>query len=1103
MQPRSLTNTQVYERTSQFILDYNNEAGKQIEPGSYFFLVKHNAKTRQSCADAKLFPDAIGVSEEDFLGAYGRYFKEKLRSMDTYNHNLLGVSSFEGSCTVTILPSVDLYFHNSGSSDKIFRDDRLTRGIARATRRAARESSPATTNLGKAPPPPPPPPNDAAAKQQKSDEDLCTLQKAVSSLGPKETAKLISILLRRNQCMSQELSLLRASVAAEEDAVVETLRQHGAVIDLVGEDTPPTVVTPPNQPIPNANTKKLRRVNVNDQSVTVDRQTFIIRNVPNRLRLVQASRLSFLEKQDLRVSQSAKSISASRYVAQNPLADRLFAAALLAAPGLSLNAAETFIPVVVAGHLAMTGQHDLHGLDFKCFPSQATLRQKLIDYAVDCLILLADKLGGAKLFMTCDKGNKKGLGHFVKVLSWWNALEEKVDKFVLDIDVSDGSSSACADAIYHSLKKLKSTMAVLLRGQTTDSGGGGVLEDLAKELKLRGVCHQTYFVANCTLHAIQLALSNPVKVVFGEGGLDPTTKEPKRNMPQMLHSVYDLQQSMEYAIFKMNYQEAMNWVDAEVARLQEDILPSTGNAAAVAEEGDRQFKEDFRTVWKMARVVVPSSQEDEADEQDKEEKRSVQKFPAPVLTRWFYVGKAAKRFVKDYLYVFKLCQMFINQKDSKATPNVIASCLQSQMMEPTLYSDLVFLYVFHQQWLVPHFVWLQAVDDATGEAGFRSQHILVRSFIMLDDLKRFKLDLAERKLVDFETSLSAPALTHADVLKQRSKANEFLKEAELSIRIHFKRWANELLPLCLGGEFPTARIAANKLLRINRRPDDLPILRLPLDANPTFRSKAHGCNICLPAFREFVEDVSEHTYEMEPLLFDVASRINGGFDMWDNTLSAGAVALRNSFCSNFLCLFSNSQPAEVAVKEAKNVSSTGRQEELRTVMAIGRSAMLPSVKACKTGKEKAKHIVRFVLQQHQQLQQKDKREEDRDDIRSLLTTQHFKKRRLDLTKGTMIAKSHSNKKRNIRQKKRGVVETGRTTGKYQIGLCYKTENLQQMQQEYLFRNLQVLHPLPVGFQAMKDFIKDHERQVYGTEEDYDEKFIRSLSGALFVERKRS
>jgi hypothetical protein len=60
---------------------------------------------------------------------------------------------------------------------------------------------------------------------------------------------------------------------------------------------------------------------------------------------------------------------------------------------------------------------------------------------------------------------------------------------------------------------------------------------LRNQLKKRNLrCNQTYLVASCTLHAIQIALANLVKKAMGKGSIVGA-----RTMMQMLHSTYDLQ----------------------------------------------------------------------------------------------------------------------------------------------------------------------------------------------------------------------------------------------------------------------------------------------------------------------------------------------------------------------------------------------------------------------------------------------------------------------------------------------------------------------------------------------------------------------------------
>jgi hypothetical protein len=151
--------------------------------------------------------------------------------------------------------------------------------------------------------------------------------------------------------------------------------------------------------------------------------------------------------------------------------------------GLSLTGAELAIPLVVAAFLADSHLTD-DQIDFKLFSkscaSARNLRDILISFAVDSLLKVGNQIHGAdNVFLSCGKGNKKGLSHSVKLLSWWDETQKKVQTFVFDIDASEGTSEGCAQAIQHSLKKVNnSTITLSVKGQTTDSGGGGVLESL-------------------------------------------------------------------------------------------------------------------------------------------------------------------------------------------------------------------------------------------------------------------------------------------------------------------------------------------------------------------------------------------------------------------------------------------------------------------------------------------------------------------------------------------------------------------------------------------------------------------------------------------------
>jgi len=125
---------------------------------------------------------------------------------------------------------------------------------------------------------------------------------------------------------------------------------------------------------------------------------------------------------------------------------------------------------------------DLHA---KSFPSDNTLRKHNFMQATCDTMVLGNKLRHKKIYIACYKGNKKGVGHFVKVLSTLNNLGW-VNMQLSDIDASRGASEECALAIHASMNKLKANNdddAHKLYGQGANSGGGGTIENLYRKLQ--------------------------------------------------------------------------------------------------------------------------------------------------------------------------------------------------------------------------------------------------------------------------------------------------------------------------------------------------------------------------------------------------------------------------------------------------------------------------------------------------------------------------------------------------------------------------------------------------------------------------------------------
>ena len=222
----------------------------------------------------------------------------------------------------------------------------------------------------------------------------------------------------------------------------------------------------------------------------------------------------------------------------SPLSRRILGSAV-ARSGVSFYDAELLCAASVRAFLHNASINDPAFNDTVALstPSRASFNEYIDETAAEKLAYLRDSVVGKKIYLSCDKGNKKGIGHFVKIVSYWDDDTKKVRKYLLDCEASGGTSKNCADAINFSLSRLDADgFHVLLSGQCTDAGGGGVGQSLFTELKQvnRILDPNNYLLPTCSLCALQLVLSNPIIKCIGTTGLGIQTA------PQLLHSLYNL-----------------------------------------------------------------------------------------------------------------------------------------------------------------------------------------------------------------------------------------------------------------------------------------------------------------------------------------------------------------------------------------------------------------------------------------------------------------------------------------------------------------------------------------------------------------------------------
>jgi hypothetical protein len=150
----------------------------------------------------------------------------------------------------------------------------------------------------------------------------------------------------------------------------------------------------------------------------------------------------------------------------------------------------------------------------------------------------------------------------------------------------------------------------------------------------------------------------------------------KKNVMQLLHAVYDLEDLMELAMLKTHVDKAFGFLE----QYGRSTIPYVGQT-----QGDQQFAVKWEKV-KTFRPFQPTLL-------DKELKRMNFKILALVLTRWWSVGETARATWSSYLLLLRLTQQVINSTTLK--PNKIASGLQPLILELELFSDVSLIRCFH------------------------------------------------------------------------------------------------------------------------------------------------------------------------------------------------------------------------------------------------------------------------------------------------------------------------------------------------------------------------------------------------------------------------
>ena len=112
----------------------------------------------------------------------------------------------------------------------------------------------------------------------------------------------------------------------------------------------------------------------------------------------------------------------------------------------------------------------------------------------------------------------------IKILASYHWQRGKVTLFNIVMNTTGNHTVNAVDTIDHALTLWNTAceIKVFLHNQYTDAGRGGTHDDLYRKLNPKRRINdtvETYFVATCSLHGLNLTLSVPVEELLGKGGI--------------------------------------------------------------------------------------------------------------------------------------------------------------------------------------------------------------------------------------------------------------------------------------------------------------------------------------------------------------------------------------------------------------------------------------------------------------------------------------------------------------------------------------------------------------------------------------------------------
>ncbi len=609
---------------------------------------------------------------------------------------------------------------------------------------------------------------------------------------------------RRRPRPSRSERLSNAVLHGSDSELVATIVLLAQDVEEDGAETTTTTMT-------SEESSRKRSYEHSMRSETIGQHT--IENIPGIVKLVLGNRLSKLEREAAEGRRLKAALSNGKFN-WSPEACYFLGCGISQMPKGSQYALERGLPFIYKA-LFVQAKVPLRNDKLSTSTPKSKKIGELVTYAAATIMTTMQGMiiKAKNVCLASDKGHRHGINHMVKIVSFWNVDDDRVETHQLDIDGCGGTSAAGASAIEAATKTSYGGVIKEFGSSTTDAGGAATGKSFVDEMRPLGlVSEYNFFTATCALHALQLGFRLGIEQSLGPGSLK------NQNAMQLLHSLSDLQKQFPNEEFKLSWNIAQ--LDEEFDELCDEIV----------EAG-----------------LAPN------------------RVSAAVLTRWWWVNQAALHLKANWDGWKKYAVACLKSTTSDTYVGQVASSIIQMMGEHRIKCDIWFMNAYSDAYFVKNFKWLQSYDAIAKDYGFLSRHMAVRSFLMIGELEELEANwethpafkeyiaLVKELPETVDIDESAEIRTEHSQEHCRDFVASFFKINIASTRKHFDQWRSpNLAVMALAGDNAELCTAiADWTLH------DL----LPIDKEKTVVLPEHG-NVTVNLY-DVVEFLSEMTTSTE------------------------------------------------------------------------------------------------------------------------------------------------------------------------------------------------------------------------------------------------